>query len=72
MKITTIALTLVLFCILTKAHAQTENIQFALNGRNSTDVSKNPFGKFVGEWALKNDHWTHSLVHYQLYFSITP
>ncbi|HAS45491.1 MAG TPA: hypothetical protein DCS93_33715 [Microscillaceae bacterium] len=45
------------------AHAQTENIQFALNGRNSTDVSKKTFGKFVGEWALKNDHWTHSLTH---------
>ncbi|MEO1516907.1 MAG: hypothetical protein AAFV95_17930 [Bacteroidota bacterium] len=40
--------------------AQTETIEFELNGRNPINVSDNPFGKFVGEWTLKDDNWTHN------------
>ena len=42
------------------ANAQTTSIQYELNGRDISDVSKNPFGKFVGEWTLKEDNWTHN------------
>ena len=40
--------------------AQTATIPFELNGRNPADISKNPFGKFIGEWTLKADNWTHN------------
>ena len=40
--------------------AQTTAIAFELNGRNPDDKTKNPFGKFVGEWTLKADEWTHN------------
>ena len=43
-----------------RGFAQTTSIEFELNGRNSNDVSKNPFRKFIGEWTLKDDHWTHN------------
>ncbi|MEO1418205.1 MAG: hypothetical protein AAFW00_23165 [Bacteroidota bacterium] len=52
-----------LLCWLTlgsSAFAQIETIPFELNGRNPKDVSLNPFGKFVGEWTLKDDNWTHN------------
>ena len=38
--------------------AQTETITYELNGRDIEDHTKNPFGKFIGEWTLKNDNWT--------------
>ena len=40
--------------------AQAESITYELNGRNPTENQKNPFRKFVGEWTLKNDQWTHN------------
>ena len=45
---------------LTAAQAQKTSIEYELNGRSTTDFSKNPFHKFIGEWALKNDDWTHN------------
>jgi len=55
-------LTTILFfvCLLTHSHAQTETIAYELNGRNPKNITKNPFGKFIGEWTLKNDDWTHN------------
>ncbi len=50
----------VLIVIPTLGFAQTSSIEFELNGRNSNDSSKNPFGKFIGEWTLKDDNWTHN------------
>ena len=46
--------------LLSYSQAQTEDISYELNGRNPNDISKNPFGKFIGEWTLKNDDWTHN------------
>ncbi|MEW7292896.1 nuclear transport factor 2 family protein [Aquimarina sp. 2304DJ70-9] len=60
MKIIKTILPLLFVFIFTKINSQTESIQFELNGRNATDISKNPFGKFIGEWALKDDIWTHN------------
>ena len=44
--------------------AQKTSISYELNGRytnseieDSTELSKNPFAKFIGEWTLKNDTW---------------
>lgn len=44
--------------------AQKTSIAYELNGRptnrqieDSTDISKNPFAKFIGEWTLKEDTW---------------
>jgi len=54
------ALSLVLLLNLTDVKAQTEAIFYELNGRSTTDFSGNPFRKFIGEWGLKNDHWTHN------------
>jgi len=45
---------------LTILDAQTETISYELNGRDADDHSQNPFGKFIGEWALKEDNWTHN------------
>jgi len=56
----TILPVLIILFTLTGAIAQTETIEFELNGRNSADISKNPFGKFIGEWTLKDDNWTHN------------
>ena len=55
-----IFLLLFLLVHLTVVYAQQDTIQFALNGRDPADISKNPFGKFVGEWTLKDDNWTHN------------
>ena len=55
---TQLALFLVCLFSLTVIQAQTENIQFELNGRNPAELSQNPFAKFVGEWTLKGDNWT--------------
>jgi len=51
---------LFLITLLTRSAAQSESITFELNGRDATDLSKNPLGKFVGEWTLKNNDWTHN------------
>lgn len=40
--------------------AQTETIAYELNGRSTEDFTKNPFHKFIGEWTLKDDDWTHN------------
>jgi len=47
--------------------AQKTSIKYELNGRasnkdieHSISTSKNPFAKFIGEWTLKNDDWTHN------------
>ncbi|MEM8893335.1 MAG: hypothetical protein AAGC88_02085 [Bacteroidota bacterium] len=53
-------LPLIFLIIPVVSFAQTETIQYELNGRDISDVSRNPFGKFVGEWGLKNDDWTHN------------
>lgn len=45
---------------ITNIYSQKTTIEYELNGRNTDDVSKNPFGKFVGEWTLKEDNWTHN------------
>ncbi len=40
--------------------AQQSEIWFESNGWNDSLVAKNPFKKFIGEWTLKNDDWTHN------------
>lgn len=54
-----IILLLVHLCIGWSA-AQTTSITYETNGRNTSEVSNNPFSKFIGEWTLKNDDWTHN------------
>ncbi|MEM9001221.1 MAG: hypothetical protein AAGB24_13235 [Bacteroidota bacterium] len=58
MKKITNSLSLVFVLGATLAFAQTATIDFELNGRDSNDVSKNPFKKFIGEWTLKDGDWT--------------
>ncbi|MEL7002486.1 MAG: hypothetical protein AAFN93_07095 [Bacteroidota bacterium] len=58
MRIINTFLPLLFIVSFTNVIAQTETIEYQLNDRNSKDVSKNPFGKFVGEWTLKEDNWT--------------
>nr|WP_299338060.1 hypothetical protein [Allomuricauda sp.] len=41
-------------------YAQKISIEFESNGRTYNDTSKNPFMKFIGEWTLKNNDWTHN------------
>ena len=60
MKFIIKSLLLTLIAIPMLGVAQTSSITFELNGRNSHDTSENPFGKFIGEWTLKNDSWTHN------------
>ncbi|MEQ9264256.1 MAG: hypothetical protein RLN81_03495 [Balneolaceae bacterium] len=60
MKIIIKCFLLVLVLSSTTGLAQTTSIEYELNGRNINDVSKNPFGKFIGEWTLKDDNWTHN------------
>ena len=60
MKVTRIILPLLCFFAAPGIKAQTESINYELNGRNVEDISKNPFGKFIGEWTLKDDNWTHN------------
>ncbi len=53
---------LFLFILLTalglEANAQVKSIKYEQNGRDTVALSNNPFGKYVGEWTLKNDDWT--------------
>ncbi|MEM9391095.1 MAG: nuclear transport factor 2 family protein [Bacteroidota bacterium] len=58
MKISKVLLPLFLLVVITHLSAQTETITYELNGRNPDQTVKNPFGKFIGEWTLKNDDWT--------------
>ena len=60
MKTTVKFLLLISFLNTTLALAQTSTIEFELNGRNTENFSKNPFGRFIGEWKLKDDNWTHN------------
>ncbi|NKI32246.1 nuclear transport factor 2 family protein [Croceivirga thetidis] len=39
--------------------AQSKAITFQTNGLHSL-VTRNPFEKFIGEWTLKDDSWTHN------------
>ncbi len=39
--------------------AQTSSITYKTNGLDSL-FAKNPFQKFIGEWTLKNNSWTHN------------
>ncbi len=41
-------------------YAQKTSIEFESNGRTQEETKKNPFEKFIGEWTLKNDDWTHN------------
>lgn len=41
-------------------YAQKTQIVFESNGRKQAETQKNPFIKFIGEWTLKNDDWTHN------------
>lgn len=52
---------------LSSFYAQKTSISFQLNGKNSNtqiqdslQLAKNPFAKFIGEWTLKDDNWTHN------------
>lgn len=53
---------LTLFFLLntTVSYAQKTSIEYELNGRSPNNNSNNPFGKFIGEWTLKDDNWTHN------------
>ncbi len=53
---------IVLIAILTtsKGFAQKTAIEFELNGRSTENSFNNPFGRFIGEWTLKDDNWTHN------------
>lgn len=37
--------------------AQSTSINFELNDQQLANLSNNPFGRFVGEWALKDEEW---------------
>jgi ketosteroid isomerase-like protein len=41
-------------------YAQKKQIEFESNGRSQAETQQNPFKKFIGEWTLKNDDWTHN------------
>ncbi|MEM7107570.1 MAG: nuclear transport factor 2 family protein [Bacteroidota bacterium] len=58
MKISNLLPLLFLFVAVANLRAQIETITYQLNGRNPDQTGKNPFGKFIGEWTLKNDDWT--------------
>lgn len=60
MRIFKLLIPLLPLFILCDVAAQTETISYELNGRDPSDISNNPFGKFIGEWTLKNDDWTHN------------
>jgi len=57
--------TLILLTLLSsQLFAQKTSITYDLNGRHtnqeiqdSTELSKNPFAQFIGEWTLKEDTW---------------
>ena len=51
-------LILVMFSL--TGYAQKVSIEFESNGRNQPETKQNPFEKFIGEWTLKNDDWTHN------------
>ncbi len=39
-------------------YSQKKSIEFESNGKNLNSIEKNPFGKFIGQWTLKDDNWT--------------
>ncbi|MDH7447821.1 hypothetical protein [Aquimarina sp. 2201CG14-23] len=41
-------------------YTQKTSIEFESNGRTKKETKQNPFEKFIGEWTLKNDDWTHN------------
>jgi len=41
-------------------YAQKTLIEFESNGRTQEETKQNPFKKFISEWTLKNDNWTHN------------
>jgi len=41
-------------------YTQKTSIEFESNGRTQKETKQNPFKKFIGEWTLKNDNWTHN------------
>ncbi len=57
-----IALTFAVFCALaTTAHSTPEEAQKAgprRSERENLQISGNPFKRFIGEWALKEDRWS--------------
>lgn len=58
MKVIIKFLLLVLILDAKTGFTQKASIEYELNGRIIDDISKNPFGKFIGEWTLKDDKWT--------------
>ncbi|MBW1297751.1 hypothetical protein [Aquimarina litoralis] len=60
MKVVIKYFVLILMLNYAEAYAQKVAIEYESNGKNMNDISKNPFGKFVGEWTLKDDKWTHN------------
>ena len=60
MKVIAKCFLLILILSSTIVSAQKTSIEYELNGRSVDNVSKNPFGKFIGEWTLKDDNWTHN------------
>lgn len=51
-------LTFVLFLV--TGYSQKTSIEFESNKRTQKETKQNPFKKFIGEWTLKNDNWTHN------------
>ncbi|MEM7511852.1 MAG: hypothetical protein AAF388_13025 [Bacteroidota bacterium] len=60
MKATYLILSAVFLFFSPKLKSQTTSIEYELNDRSTTDFSKNPFNKYIGEWTLKEDDWTHN------------
>lgn len=47
-------------CISAIGYTQKTSIEFESNGRSQKETEQNVFQKFIGEWTLKNDDWTHN------------
>ena len=60
MKATYLILSAVFLFFSPKLKSQTTSIEYELNDRSTTDFSKNPFNKYIGEWTLKEDDLTHN------------
>ena len=60
MKLIKKLLFLILAIFSITGYAQRTSIEFESNGRTKKETKQNPFEKFIGEWTLKNDDWTHN------------
>ncbi len=55
-----IVITLLFLIVSESSFSQKSKIEFKNNPKTQTELHKNPFRKFIGEWTLKNDSWTHN------------